>query len=100
MGRCVATFIVLVFAGCGGAPGTADMVSDALQQASIRDVKVEADNGGKVVHLRGTVETLADRVRAAEIAAAIVGTSGGIRNELRVSGIDDHIGDATTSAAP
>ena len=92
--------IVCFLTACGRAPGPEATIADALQQASIRDVEVAADDGGKVVHLRGTVDTLADRVRAEEIAAAIVGTSGTIRNELSVSGIDDHTGVAPVAPAP
>ena len=98
--RSLLALVLVLFGACGRAANSEGAISDALEQASIRDVKVDADNGGRVVHLRGTVETLADRVRAEEIAAAIVGTSGTVRNELTVSGIDDHTGEAPATTTP
>jgi hypothetical protein len=66
---------------------TEEMVREALDQANIRDVDVDLDSAAQTVRLTGTVETLADRVRAQELAAAIVGTTGHVRNEISVEGL-------------
>ena len=76
----------LTFA-CGRAGDTEEMVRDALYQSNIRDVDVHLDRSEQTVRLTGTVETLADRVRAQELATAIVGTSGQVENRIAVEGL-------------
>jgi osmotically-inducible protein OsmY len=49
----------------------------------MNEVRVEVEDAN-VVHLQGTVDTMADRTRANEIATAVVGTSGRVLNELTV----------------
>jgi hypothetical protein len=62
-----------------------EMVRDALKQANVGEVEVHRD--ANTVHLTGTVDTLADRSRAEELAAAIVGTAGRVSNEIAVTGL-------------
>jgi osmotically-inducible protein OsmY len=72
---------------CGQTGDTEEMVRDALSQANIREVDVHLDRAEQTVRLSGTVETLADRLRAHELATAIVGTSGHIENQIAVEGL-------------
>jgi len=74
---------------CGGGPETGDNVRDALGQANMRSVHVDVDKDSRVVRLQGTVDTLADRTRAEEIAASVVGTTGRVVNALTVEALDD-----------
>ena len=76
----------LAFA-CVQSGNTEEMVRDALVQANIREVDVHLDSAEQRVRLTGTVETLADRVRAQELATAIVGTTGHVENEIAVEGL-------------
>jgi hypothetical protein len=72
---------------CGRPDDTEEMVRDALDQANIGDVDVELDRRDQTFHLTGTVESLADRVRAQELATAIVGTTGQVENGITVEGL-------------
>ena len=76
----------LTFA-CGRPDDTEEMVRDALDQANFGEIDVELDRTEQTFHLTGTVETLADRVRAQELAAAIVGTTGQVENDITVEGL-------------
>ena len=78
---------VFLAAGCGDRADTKENVSKALEQANLPHVAVDVDDEAKVVHLKGTVGTMSDRTRAEEVAAAAVGTSGRVLNELRVEGL-------------
>jgi osmotically-inducible protein OsmY len=69
--------------GCERGSQTAENVRKALAQANMNEVHVEVEDAN-VVHLQGTVDTMADRTRANEIATAVVGTSGRVLNELTV----------------
>jgi osmotically-inducible protein OsmY len=73
---------------CGGGPDTKDNVQKALEQANIGNVAVDVDDDSNIVHLKGTVGTMSDRTRAEEVAAAAVGTSGRVLNELTVEGLN------------
>jgi osmotically-inducible protein OsmY len=75
-------------AACGRSPDTKGNVEKALEQANIDNVDVQVDRDANVVHLRGTVDTTADRTRAEEVANAAVGTSGRVLNELTVEGLN------------
>lgn len=68
-------------------------VEKALEDANVRNVNVDYDENGKVVHLRGKVDTTYDRDRADQIANSIVGTSGKVVNELTVEGVDSETAD-------
>ena len=89
----------LAFAGaCNRGPDPKEQVSDQLKTANIRDVNVDYDRDARVVHLKGAVDTAAERARAEEIAERAVGTTGRVANELTVKGAtdrtaDDHDGD-------
>jgi len=80
-------FACTVAVGCGG-PDTKASVEKALEQANIDNVAVDVDDEARVVHLRGTVDTMSDRTRAEEVAAAAVGTTGRVLNELTVERLD------------
>ncbi len=62
-------------------------VRQALDDANIPTVEVHV-NDDSIVHLVGTVGTLADRTRAEEVAAAAVGTTGRVVNELTVEALE------------
>jgi hyperosmotically inducible periplasmic protein len=79
--------------GCGGRDDTRENVSKALEEANLREVAVDVDKDSKIVHLKGTVGTMSDRTRAEEVAAAAVGTSGRVLNELTVEGLTTGIAD-------
>jgi osmotically-inducible protein OsmY len=54
---------------------------------------VAVDDNENIVHLKGVVPTMADRLRAEEVAGAAVGTSGQVLNELMVAGLNDRTAD-------
>jgi osmotically-inducible protein OsmY len=78
---------------CQRGPDTEENVRKALDQANMEAVQVEVDDEARIVHLQGTVGTMADRTRANEIAAAVVGTSGRVLNELTVEGLTSRSAD-------
>jgi osmotically-inducible protein OsmY len=78
---------------CGGRDDTRDNVSKALEEANLPDVAVDVDTDSKIVHLKGTVGTMSDRTRAEEVAAAAVGTTGRVLNELTVEGLNTDVAD-------
>ncbi len=85
-----ATIALTTAMGCERRPDTAENVRKALEQANMQTVEVAVvDDEAQVVHLQGTVGTLADRTRADEIATAVVGTSGRVLNDLTVEGLTD-----------
>jgi osmotically-inducible protein OsmY len=81
--------VAALVVGCRKAPETEDNVRKALEQANIPSVEVAVDDQEHIVHLKGIVPSMAARTRAAEIAAAAVGTSGQVLNELMVAGLND-----------
>ena len=88
--------IALVFAAasaCDRSPDTEENVRKALDQANIETVEVDVDHEANIVHLQGTVGTMADRTRANEIATAVVGTSGRVLNELTVESLNGRTAD-------
>lgn len=78
---------------CGGRADTKDNVEKALEQANIENVAVDVDHDANIVHLKGTVGSMSDRTRAEEVAAAAVGTSGRVLNELTVEGLNAETAD-------
>jgi osmotically-inducible protein OsmY len=78
---------------CGGREDTRENVSKALEEANLANVAVDVDKDSKIVHLKGTVGTMSDRTRAEEVAAAAVGTSGRVLNELTVEGLNTDTAD-------
>jgi osmotically-inducible protein OsmY len=68
-------------------------VSKALKEANLESVKVDWDGEARVAHLRGTVDRPTDRQRAEDVAAAAVGTTGRVLNELTIKGINESTAD-------
>lgn len=85
--------IAAVTAGCSRAPDTEKNVRQALDQANMQIVRIEVDDDANIVHLQGTVDTMADRTRAQEVASAAVGTTGRVLNELTVKGLNEETAD-------
>jgi len=75
--------------GCQRGPDTQENLRKALDQANMQQVTVKVDDDEHIVHLRGTVNSMADRSRAEEVAGAVVGTSGRVLNELSIKGLND-----------
>jgi len=89
-----AVLMSLVLAGaCNRGPDPKDQVSDQLNKANIHDVNVDYDRNAKVVHLKGAVDSAAERSQAEQIAQRAVGTSGTVANELTVKGVNDRTAD-------
>lgn len=78
---------------CGQREDTKENVAKALEQANLQNVAVDVDKDSNIVHLKGTVGTMSDRTRAEEVAAAAVGTSGRVLNELTVEGLNTETAD-------
>jgi hyperosmotically inducible protein len=85
---CAAAIAIFLVGACSRTPEAEENVRKALDEADIEEVEVYVDEEATVVHLAGTVETLADRTRAGEIAAATVGTTGRVINELTVQALE------------
>jgi osmotically-inducible protein OsmY len=94
---CTGALALLVGAGCHPGPDTEGTVRKALDQANMQHVAIKVDDGEHIVHLRGTVGSMADRSRAQEVADAVVGTSGRVLNELTVQGLNDKTAGALDS---
>jgi osmotically-inducible protein OsmY len=88
---CVVTAAVAasVGAGCHRGPDTKGNLRKALDQANMQQIDVKVDDPANIVHLKGTVGSMADRSRAQEVADAVVGTSGRVLNEVTVKGLND-----------
>jgi osmotically-inducible protein OsmY len=78
---------------CNRGPDVKDQVENSLEQANIDDVNVDWDKNEKVVHLKGSVDSAAERQRAEEVAMTAVGTSGKVLNELTVEDVNDTTAD-------
>jgi len=78
---------------CHRGPDTEDTVRKALDQANMQQVAIKVDSDEHIVHLKGTVGSMAERSRAEEVADAVVGTSGRVLNELTVKGLNDTTAD-------
>ena len=83
--------VVVLALGCARGSDTEENLRKALEQANMRSVEILVDEDANLVHLAGTVKTLADRTRAEEIAAATVGTSGRVVNDLTVEALEEPI---------
>jgi osmotically-inducible protein OsmY len=79
---------VTLSSACNSQNDPSNRVSDALKQANIDDVRANYDSDSKVVHLKGNVQSTAERERAEEIAEKAVGTSGKVLNEVTVDNVD------------
>jgi osmotically-inducible protein OsmY len=80
-------------AACRREPDLKQQVTSALQDAKVQAVDVDLDRRERIVHLRGTVTSTAERTRAEEVATAAVGTTGRVLNELTVRGVNDDTAD-------
>jgi osmotically-inducible protein OsmY len=89
--RSVAVAFMLIFAvsACHRGPDPSQSVHRALQEANLDDVKVDWDKDARIAHLQGVVESPADKRRAEDVAAAAVGTSGRVLNEVTIRGVND-----------
>jgi osmotically-inducible protein OsmY len=85
----VAAVVAPVCAGCHRGPDTKGNLRKALDQANMQQVDVKVDDDEGIVHLKGTVGSMAERSRAQEVADAVVGTTGHVLNELTVKGLND-----------
>jgi osmotically-inducible protein OsmY len=85
--------VLMTAVACDRGPDTEENVRKALEQANIQTVEVDTDDETGIVHLQGTVGTLADRTRASEVATAVVGTSGRVLNELTVERLTERRAD-------
>jgi len=74
---------------CHRGPDPQDNVNRALKDAQLDTVQVKWDDDAHIAHLRGTVNTPTDKQRAQDVAAAAVGTSGRVLNELTIRGVSD-----------
>ena len=79
--------------GCHRGPDVEGNVRKALDRANMQEVDVKVDGESSIVHLKGTVGSMAMRSRAQEVADAVVGTSGRVLNELTVKGLNDTTAD-------
>jgi osmotically-inducible protein OsmY len=79
--------------GCHRGPDVEGNLRKALDQANMQEVAVKVDGESSIVHLKGTVGSMAVRSRAEEVADAVVGTSGRVLNELTVKGLNDTTAD-------
>lgn len=91
----VATLLVAapMVTACNNQPDVEEQVSRSLEQNNLDNVRVEWDDEAKIAHLRGSVDSSADRQRAEEIANTAVGTSGTVLNELTVEGMNEEAAD-------
>jgi osmotically-inducible protein OsmY len=79
---------VLGLVGCDRGPDVEKMADGALKSVALDD-KVDAkfDKGAHVVRLSGTVDSEADKAKAADAVRASVGSQAQIANEVVVQGI-------------
>jgi osmotically-inducible protein OsmY len=80
-------------AACNRGPNPADEVNRALKDAKLEMVSVDWDKDARIAHLKGTVESPTDKQRAHDVAAAAVGTSGRVLNEVTIKGVNDSTAD-------
>jgi len=81
--------VVVALSACNRGANPTEEANRSLKQANLNDVSLDWDCGARVAHLKGTVEQPTDRQRAEEIAAAAVGTTGRVLNEVTVKGMND-----------
>jgi hyperosmotically inducible periplasmic protein len=90
----LAVAAAMMLAGaCNRAPDPKDRVERDLKQANIEHVNVDYDRDGRVIHLKGAVDSSAEKERAEQIAHEAVGTSGKVADELTVKGVNDKTAD-------
>jgi osmotically-inducible protein OsmY len=81
-------FALVVAGGCNRGPDPGEQVNQALKNAKLDEVKVDWDKDARIAHLSGSVDQATDRERAEDLAAAAVGTSGRVLNEVTIKNAD------------
>jgi hyperosmotically inducible periplasmic protein len=89
----VATFLSTAVLACNRGPDPKEQVTKALDAANIQDVNVDWDDDAKLLHLKGAVDSSAERAQAESVAVRAVGTTGQVVNELTVEGQPTEIAD-------
>ncbi|HEY7172418.1 MAG TPA: BON domain-containing protein [Vicinamibacterales bacterium] len=84
---------VMLVGACNRGPDPKDRVEQNLKQANIEHVNVDYDRDARVVHLKGAVDSTAEKERAEQVAHEAVGTTGKVANELTVKGVDQRTAD-------
>jgi osmotically-inducible protein OsmY len=93
LGTAAAVLAVTFALGCNKGPDPKKDVDNALKQANVQHVDVNYDRDAKVVHLKGEVDSAAEKARAEQVASQVVGTSGRVLNEVTVKGRDTDTAD-------
>ena len=60
--------MLAVVGACNRGPDVKDRVSEQLKNERIDDVNVDYDRDARIVHLKGTVDSPAEKLRAERIA--------------------------------
>ena len=89
----IAAALTLALVACNRTPDPTEAAEKALEQANLAGVDVQWDRDARIAHLRGTVDSTADRQRAEDIAESAIGTTGRLLNELTVKGLNDETAD-------
>ena len=89
----LATVLSTTVIACNTGPNPKDEVTKALDEANIEDVNVDWDSDAKLLHLKGAVDSNAERTQAETVAARAVGTTGQVVNELTVEGAPEKLAD-------
>jgi len=84
-----AAFTAVLAFGCNRGSNPTDTVNRALRAANLSDVTVDWDKDAHIAHLQGTVDSAPDKQKAEDVAAAAVGTSGCVLNEVTIRGVND-----------
>jgi osmotically-inducible protein OsmY len=86
--------VALVLVGCDRGPDVEKMADGALKSVALDD-KVDAkyDQGARVVRLSGTVDSEADKDKAANAVRASIGAQAQVANEVVVQGIQKQAAD-------
>jgi osmotically-inducible protein OsmY len=82
-----------VAGACNRGPDVKDRVSTQLKNERIDDVNVDYDRNARIVHLKGAVDSAAEKQRAERVAEQVVRTSGTVANELTVRHADEQTAD-------
>lgn len=89
----LATVLSTTVIACNTGPNPKDEVTKALDEANIEDVNVDWDSDAKLLHLKGAVDSNAERAQAESVATRAVGTTGQVVNELTVEGTPEKLAD-------
>jgi osmotically-inducible protein OsmY len=81
--------LALAAFACNKGPDPSPFTEKALKEANLTAVTVKWDDDARIAHLRGTVDSVADRDKAEEVASAAVGTSGKVLNEVTIKNVND-----------